>query len=70
MQDRLRDLVQACKQEGVKVSMPKKPTPYKDIVKVLKEKGVIGSNDLSDSEGDEVLNDLQKNHEDGVKRLD
>ena len=54
----------------MKVSMPKKPTPYKDIVKVLKEKGVIGSNDLSDSEGDEVLNDLQKNHEDGVKRLD
>ena len=71
MQDRLRDLVKACKINGVKVSLPKQATPYTELVKVLTEKGVLMSNAYSDSEDedDDAVQALKKQHEDEVSNI-
>ena len=66
LQDQINDHVKSCKKENVKVSPPKGPTLFTDIVRILKEHNLIASNEPSDDEDDEVR-EQKKQHMEQVK---
>ena len=62
LMDEINDLVKACKKESVKAATPKSPTPFTEVVNVLREKHLIASNVPSDNEEDEEIIQLKKKH--------
>ena len=67
LKDQILDLVKTCKKNKIKVPVPEKPTSYSDVVRTLRDKKILASNDVSESEGEEEVNDLRAQHREEVK---
>ena len=67
LQDEINDLAKSCKKDSVKALTPKSPTPFTEIVNILKDKHLIASNEPSDNEDDDIRDQRKKHKEDVSK---